>query len=86
MAVSGLGTLLVPTQGGVGTFHFVVSRALVLYGLTTTEGALVATFMHAVSFGINLILSSLSFLIVPTLVQQRQEHLKAEQKELGEKL
>ena len=78
LAVAALGGLAIPTQGGIGTFHFLVSRALVLYGLTTTEGALAATFMHAVSFGINTVFSGISFLIIPILVQQRQERLKAE--------
>lgn len=73
LAVASLGGLAVPTQGGIGTYHFFVSRALVLYGLSTTESVLIATFMHAVSFGINLILSSLSFLIVPALVQKHQQ-------------
>ncbi|MBC3783781.1 lysylphosphatidylglycerol synthase transmembrane domain-containing protein [Spirosoma utsteinense] len=73
LAVASLGGLAVPTQGGIGTYHFLVSRALVLYGLSTTEGALLATFMHAVGFGFNLLFSSLSFLIVPVLVQQRKQ-------------
>lgn len=76
LAVASLGGLAVPTQGGIGTYHFLVSRALVLYGLSTTEGVLIATFMHAIGFGINLVLSSLSFLIVPVLVQQRKHRLE----------
>ncbi|SOD97091.1 lysylphosphatidylglycerol synthase transmembrane domain-containing protein [Spirosoma fluviale] len=73
LAVSSLGGLAIPTQGGIGTYHFLVSRALVLYGFSTTEGVSLATFMHAVSFGFNLLFSSLSFLIVPVLVQQRKQ-------------
>ena len=80
LAVSSIGGLAVPTQGGVGTYHFLVSRALVLYGLSTAEGALVATFMHAVGFGINLVLSSISFMIIPVLVQKRQEHEQVNEK------
>ncbi len=72
LAVSSLGGLAVPTQGGIGTYHFLVSRALVLYGFTATGGAVVATFLHAVGFFINLALSSLSFLILPVLIQHRQ--------------
>lgn len=71
LAVSSLGGLAVPTQGGIGTYHFLVSRALVLYGFTSAEGAVVATFLHAVGFGINLLLSSASFLIIPFLIRQR---------------
>lgn len=68
LAVSSLGGLAIPTQGGIGTYHFLVSRALVLYGFAPAEGAVVATFLHAIGFGINLILSSVSFLILPTLI------------------
>ena len=71
MSVASLGGLAVPTQGGIGTYHFLVSRALVLYGFTTPEGALAATFMHAVAFGINILLSGASFLVLPFLLRQR---------------
>ncbi|MBD2754761.1 lysylphosphatidylglycerol synthase transmembrane domain-containing protein [Spirosoma validum] len=67
LTVSSLGGLAVPTQGGLGTYHFLVSRVLMLYGLPETESVVVATFLHAVGFGINLVLSSLSFLVVPML-------------------
>jgi uncharacterized protein (TIRG00374 family) len=79
LAVAALGGLAVPTQGGIGTFHFLVSRALVLYGLSTAEGAIAATFMHGVTFIINIAFSGACFLIIPSLVQQRQEKLRAEQ-------
>lgn len=72
LAVSSLGGLAVPTQGGIGTYHFLVSRVLVLYGFSPTEGAVVATFLHAVGFGINLLLSSLSFLIVPFILAENR--------------
>ncbi len=71
LAVSSLGGLAVPTQGGIGTYHFLVSRALLLYGFTITQGAVVATFLHAVGFGINLLLSSVSFLILPVLITRK---------------
>lgn len=67
LTVSSLGGLAVPTQGGLGTYHFLVSRVLMLYGIPETESVVVATFLHAVGFGINLLLSSLSFLVLPIL-------------------
>ena len=72
LAVSSLGGLAVPTQGGIGTYHFLVSRVLMLYGLSEIESVATATFMHAVGFAINLLLSSASFLIVPLLITARQ--------------
>lgn len=72
LAVASLGGLAVPTQGGIGTYHFLVSRALVLYGFTIAQGVVTATFLHAIGFGINLLLSGISFLIVPFLLRQRK--------------
>lgn len=74
VAVSSLGGLAVPTQGGIGTYHFFVSRALVLYGFTATQGAVTATYLHAVGFGFNLLLSSISFFVLPFLITQRVPH------------
>ncbi|GAB3797926.1 lysylphosphatidylglycerol synthase transmembrane domain-containing protein [Spirosoma humi] len=71
LAVSSLGGLAVPTQGGIGTYHFFVSRALILYGFTATQGAVTATFLHAVGFGFNLLLSSVSFLLLPILIARK---------------
>lgn len=73
MAVASIGGLAVPTQGGVGTYHFFVSRALTLYGLSLEDAVVAATFMHAVGFAVNIVLSSVSFLIVPFLVSQKKE-------------
>lgn len=71
LAVSSLGGMAVPTQGGIGTYHFLVSRVLVLYGLSMAQGAVAATFLHAVGFGISLLLSSVSFLVIPILITRR---------------
>ncbi len=73
LAVSSLGGIAVPTQGGIGTYHFLVSRALVLYGFTTPAGAVIATFLHTISFGINLLLSSLSFIVLPQLLSEKRK-------------
>lgn len=75
LTVSSLGGLVVPTQGGLGTYHFLVSRVLMLYGLNETDSILVATFLHAVQVGFSLLLSSLSFLIVPVLIRQRSHRV-----------
>lgn len=78
LTVSSLGGLAVPTQGGLGTYHFFVSRALVLYGMSLTDGVLTATFLHAVQTGFSLFLSSISFLIVPILLRQKSRRLHLE--------
>ena len=71
LTISSIGGLVAPTQGGLGTYHFLVSRVLMLYGMGETDGIVVATFLHAVQVGFSLLLSSLSFLIVPILIRQR---------------
>ncbi len=72
LTVSSLGGLAVPTQGGIGTYHFFVSRALMLYGFSASAGATAATFLHAVGFGFNLLFSSISFLLVPFLWRKQK--------------
>ncbi|WP_405516695.1 hypothetical protein [Spirosoma sp. KNUC1025] len=44
---------------------------LLLYGLSETESVVAATFMHAVGFSLTLLLSSISFLVVPMLISTR---------------
>ncbi|MFD2572380.1 lysylphosphatidylglycerol synthase transmembrane domain-containing protein [Spirosoma soli] len=76
LTVSSLGGLAVPTQGGLGTYHFLVSRVLMLYGMNEVEGVVIATFLHAVQTGFALLLSSLSFITVPLLVAARKKRDK----------
>jgi hypothetical protein len=77
LTVSSVGGLAVPTQGGLGTYHFLVSRVLILYGMNETDGVVVATFLHAVQVGFSLLFSSLSFLIVPVLIRQRSRRTES---------
>ncbi len=70
LTASSVGGLAVPTQGGIGTYHFMVSRVLVLYGLTLPDGVVAATFQHAVMFGINLLLSAASVMLVPLVINR----------------
>lgn len=71
ITVSSLGGLAVPTQGGIGTFHYLVSRVLLLYGVPKPENIAIATFMHAVQTSFALLFSSISFLSIPSLVRHR---------------
>lgn len=70
-----VGGLAVPTQAGLGTYHYLVSRVLLLYGLPKDESVAMATFMHAVQTGFALLFSSLSFLIVPVLIRQKNSRI-----------
>lgn len=57
-----LGGVLVPTQGGIGTYHLLVGRVLMLYGLPMERSTVLATFLHAVGFFLNLLISGIGFL------------------------
>lgn len=80
LTVASLGGLAVPTQGGIGTYHFLVGRALVLYGFSSVESTVMATFMHAIGFGINVVLSGVSFLIIPLLIDKNRQESKPVQR------
>ncbi|WP_338874442.1 lysylphosphatidylglycerol synthase transmembrane domain-containing protein [Spirosoma sp. SC4-14] len=75
ITISSLGGMAVPTQGGLGTYHYLVSRVLLLYGLPKDESIAMATFMHAVQTGFALLFSSLSFLIVPVLIRKKNSRI-----------
>ncbi|MDQ3535379.1 MAG: flippase-like domain-containing protein, partial [Bacteroidota bacterium] len=45
LVMGGLG-MAAPVQGGIGTYHALVSSVLVLYGIKETDGVLFATVLH----------------------------------------
>jgi uncharacterized protein (TIRG00374 family) len=45
LVVGGMG-MTAPVQGGIGTYHLLVSQGLILYGLTKEHGLAFATLMH----------------------------------------
>jgi uncharacterized protein (TIRG00374 family) len=45
LVVGGMG-MTAPVQGGIGTYHLLVSQGLILYGLTKEHGLSFATLMH----------------------------------------
>lgn len=45
LVMGGLG-MAAPVQGGIGTYHALVSSVLVLYGIKETDGVLFATILH----------------------------------------
>lgn len=61
-ALTSLGSLTIPTQASIGSYHFLASRGLVAYGLPILAGTVWATFSHAVITLVNLTFSALGFL------------------------
>jgi hypothetical protein len=52
-----------PVQGGTGSFHLLVSSALLLYGWNQEEGIILATFIWASQTLLTLVAGGLSFVI-----------------------
>jgi uncharacterized membrane protein YbhN (UPF0104 family) len=63
LVVGSLG-MAAPTPGGIGSFHLLVGQVALLYGLTSQDGQVLATFIHGVSTIMIIILGILSLLVV----------------------
>lgn len=63
LVVGSLG-MAAPTPGGIGSFHLLVGQVALLYGLTSQDGQVLATFIHGVSTLMIIILGILSLLYV----------------------
>ena len=63
LVVGSLG-MAAPTPGGIGSFHLLVGQVALLYGLTSQDGQILATFIHGVSTLMIIILGVLSLLFV----------------------
>ncbi|MFD2570016.1 lysylphosphatidylglycerol synthase transmembrane domain-containing protein [Spirosoma soli] len=63
LVVGSLG-MAAPTPGGIGSFHLLVGQVALLYGLTSQDGQVLATFIHGVSTLMIIILGILSLLVV----------------------
>ncbi|MCX6217133.1 lysylphosphatidylglycerol synthase transmembrane domain-containing protein [Spirosoma sp.] len=53
-----------PTPGGIGSFHLLVGQVALLYGLTSQDGQVLATFIHGVSTLMIIILGIFALLVV----------------------
>ena len=71
LTIGSVGGLAVPTQGGIGTYHVLFALVLGLYGYSTTQSLAMATFIHAIIMGLSLIISGLSFLLIPFILDHR---------------
>jgi len=63
LVVGSLG-MAAPTPGGIGSFHLLVGQVALLYGLTSQDGQVLATFIHGVSTIMIIILGIISLLVV----------------------
>ena len=63
LVVGSLG-MAAPTPGGIGSFHLLVGQVALLYGLTSQDGQILATFIHGVSALMIIILGVSALLVV----------------------
>jgi hypothetical protein len=73
-ALTSLGSLTIPTQASIGSYHFLASRGLVAYGLPILTGTIWATFSHAVITLVNLFFSALGFLAALRFLRSKQTY------------
>ncbi|OFX43079.1 MAG: hypothetical protein A2046_08665 [Bacteroidetes bacterium GWA2_30_7] len=63
LVVGGIG-MTAPVQGGFGAFHWIVSLALMLYGISQEDGLIYATISHESQALFMLILGAISFFML----------------------
>jgi len=63
LAISSL-AMIVPVQGGIGAYHWIVSMGLTIYGLTREEGMVFATISHSVTSILFILLGAVSLFFV----------------------
>jgi uncharacterized protein (TIRG00374 family) len=56
--------MIAPVQGGIGAFHFMVTKALQFYGVETESGITIATLMHSSQTFIIIVIGFLSLFLI----------------------
>ena len=64
MIFGGLG-FVVPVQGGIGAYHYIVTQTLMVYGLSQADGLSYATLGHGLQTVAVIVFGALSFFIMP---------------------
>ena len=64
VCVIGSFAFVIPVQGGIGAFHWIVSLGMMLYGLTREEGLAFATITHGSQAVWTIILGTLSMIFL----------------------
>ncbi|MFM8431448.1 MAG: lysylphosphatidylglycerol synthase transmembrane domain-containing protein [Bacteroidota bacterium] len=63
LVVGGMG-MSAPVQGGIGAYHLLVSRGLVLFGMASVHGLAFATLMHTSQTLVVIVLGAISFFLI----------------------
>lgn len=70
--------MAVPTMGGIGSYHLLVGKIVILYGLTNQEGISLATFLHTMNGILFVILFGVVALLLSTFGKGRAENKEME--------
>ena len=66
MIFGGLG-FVVPVQGGIGAYHYIVTQTMMVYGLSQQDGLSFATICHGAQTMAVIVFGAVSFFILPFL-------------------
>lgn len=72
VCVIGAFAFVVPVQGGIGAYHWIVSLGMMLYGLTREEGLAFATITHGSQAVWTIILGTLSMIFLISLRRNKK--------------
>jgi uncharacterized protein (TIRG00374 family) len=74
VCVIGAFAFVVPVQGGIGAYHWIVSLGMMLYGLSREEGLAFATITHGSQAVWTIILGTASFLMIMSLNRNKKNN------------
>ena len=63
LVAGGLG-MSAPVQGGIGAYHYIVSQALLLFGVAIADGIVYATLVHTAQLALIVVTGSVSLIMV----------------------
>lgn len=63
LVAGGLG-MSAPVQGGIGAYHYIVSQALILFGIAETDGITYATLVHSYQMLLIIVLGLISLFMI----------------------
>lgn len=69
LVAGGLG-MSAPVQGGIGAYHYIVSQALSLFGISLTDGIVFATIVHTFQTLLVILLGCISLFMLFRLKQK----------------
>jgi glycosyltransferase 2 family protein len=66
--------MLMPVQGGIGAWHFIVAESLVLYGISVKNAGIFALVAHTTTSLIYIVLGGIALILFPILNRKIKHH------------